>query len=85
MHDGWGWWMVFGWLWMVVCWGLIIWAVYAVVTRLERGREPPGRDEAEDALAILERPYARGELTTEQFEEMRSRLGRRGGPWATAA
>ncbi len=35
MGDGWGWWMVLGWVWMVVFWGLIIWAVYAVVRRLE--------------------------------------------------
>jgi putative membrane protein len=84
MHDGWGWWMVFGWFWMVVFWGLIIWAVCAVVTRLEGNRGRQQRDEP-DALAILERRYARGELTTEQFEEMRSRLGYRDGPRAKSA
>ncbi len=71
---GWGWWMLFGWLWMVVFWGLIVWAVYAVITRFERRpADRPPRDE-ETALDILERRYARGELTSDQFEEMRQRL-----------
>lgn len=79
MHDGWGWWMMMGWLWMVVIVGLIIWAVYAVVTRLEGGRERHQPDEP-GALTNLERRYARGDITAEQFEEMASRLGYRDGP-----
>ena len=78
MHDGWGW-------WMAVFWGLIIWAVYAVVTRLERKpSDQPPRDE-DTPLAILERRYARGELTAEQFEEMRGRLTGGSSPTAHAA
>jgi putative membrane protein len=84
MHDGWGWWMVFGWLWMVVFWGLIVWAIYAVVTRLDRKPDRRQPDEP-DALTILEQRFARGELTAEQFEEMRSRLGYRGGPHTKSA
>lgn len=34
MHDSWGWWMLVGWIWMLVFWGLIIWAVYAIVSRI---------------------------------------------------
>lgn len=73
MHDGWGWWMVVGWIWMVVFWGLIIWAVYAVVTRIEgnHDRRQPGEP---DALALLERRYARGEIGAEEFERMRQTL-----------
>ncbi len=81
--TGWGWWMVFGWVWMVVFWGLIIWAVYAVVSRLtERGQTPPATGPS--ALDILERRYASGELTYEQFEEMRRHLSR-GGDTSRAA
>ncbi len=72
MGDGWGWWMVMGWVWMVVFWGLIIWGIYALVTRLDRGERAPGREPA--ALEILERRYARGELSHDEFEEMRQRL-----------
>jgi putative membrane protein len=75
---GWGWWMLFGWIWMVVFWGLIIWAVYTIVSRLAARREPPSGT-LESALDILERRYASGELTHEQFEEMRRRLTGGGG------
>jgi putative membrane protein len=85
MHDGWGWWMVVGWVWMVVFWGLIVWAVYAVVTRLERTPPDQTARHADTPLTILERRYARGELTTEQFEAMRSLLTTGGGPPAQAA
>jgi len=85
MHDGWGWWMVFGWLWMVVFWGLIIWAVYAVLTRLERKPPTPTPRDEDTPLAIVERRYAHGELTTEQFEEMRRRLTGGSGPPARVA
>lgn len=83
--NGWGWWMTMGWLWMVVFWGLIIWAVYAVISRLER--KPTDQEPREEATAldILERRYARGELTTEQFEEMRTRLTSGRGPTSRAA
>jgi putative membrane protein len=84
MHDGWGWWMVFGWLWMIVFWGLIIWVVYAVIERLEgRPADQAPRDEG-TAMEILQRRYARGELATEQFEEMRRRLTESGGPMASS-
>jgi putative membrane protein len=85
MHDGWGWWMVFGWLWMLVFWGLIIWAVYAVVTRLG---ERPGGDASRiepTALDILERRYASGEISADEFEEMRRRLRGFGGSMARSA
>jgi putative membrane protein len=72
MHDGWGWWMATGWLWMIVIWGLIIWAI----ARIAAGGSRSHRDRSADAtpLEILERRYASGELTDEQFEAMRRRL-----------
>lgn len=74
MHDGWGWWAVFGWIWMIVFWGLIIWAVYAIVRRLEGDGRGADRTEP-TALEILERRYARGEITGDEFAEMRRTLG----------
>jgi len=75
MGDGWGWWMVMGWLWMAVFWGLVIWAVYALDQRT--GDHAHRHDTAEhdgSALEILERRYARGELSDAAFEAMRERL-----------
>jgi len=66
--EGWGWWMLFGWAWMIVFWGLIIWAVYALVSR----RSEP--DSGPNAIEILQRRYASGELSDQQYEEMRARL-----------
>jgi putative membrane protein len=70
---GWGWWMAFGWIWMIVFWGLIIWGVYTLVSKLSgsRGESTPPR---ETAMDILQRRYASGELTREQFDEMREHL-----------
>lgn len=72
---GWGWWMLLGWVWMLVFWGLIVYAVYAL-TRGRGSDAPPGRPRQEQpsALEILEQRYARGELTHDQFEEMRRHL-----------
>jgi putative membrane protein len=77
MGDGWGWWMLMGWVWMAVFWGVLIWAVYTLATRLgERRTGQRSEPQEPDALTILERRYARGELTTEDFEAMRAHLSR---------
>ena len=64
--------MAMGWLWIIVFWGLIIWAVYALM----RPREPRAGtgDRAATALEILERRYASGEINDREFEERRRRL-----------
>ena len=72
MHDGWGGWMIVGWIWMVVFWGLIIWAVYAVISRL--GGADDRRGQSSNARAILEERFARGEITREEFQEARQAL-----------
>lgn len=72
MHDGWGWWMLIGWIWMIVFWGLIIWAVFAIVGRLGGGS---GQERnRSNAISILEERFARGEINREEFEEMKRTL-----------
>lgn len=71
MADGWGWWMMIGWIWMVVFWVLIVWAVVTVTSRLG-GDRPASQDDS--ALAILERRFAAGEISKEEFEERREIL-----------
>lgn len=78
MGDNSGWWMFSGWLWMIVFWALVIWAITKFVSRDDSGRQRDGVFEAEP-LKILERRYANGELSDEQFEEMRTRLLERSG------
>ena len=81
MGNGAGWWMVFGSVMMVIFWIVIIWAVTAVVRRPPEhgGRE---RTNESTALEILERRYANGELTHEEFESMKRRLTGSGGALA---
>lgn len=72
MGDGWGWWMMFGWLWMVALWGLIVWAAVYIARRLSGSPETPRS--RSNALDILEERYARGELTDEEFDKRRRRI-----------
>jgi putative membrane protein len=68
-HEGMGWWMLFGSIWFVVFWGLIIWAFVSVVNRGDK------RDSGDEpALDIARRRYARGEISREEFEQIRSDL-----------
>lgn len=76
MGDGWGWWMIFGWLWMIGLIAVVVWAVSSL-TRPRSGRASPWhRETTLSPLEILERRYASGELNDEQFEQMRNQLRR---------
>jgi putative membrane protein len=68
--SGWGW-MVGGWIMMVVFWGLVIVGIVALIRGLgDRGLSNQTRH-PEHPIEILRRRYAAGELTKEQFEEMK--------------
>lgn len=72
MPGGMGWWMLFGGIWMLLFWGAIIWLIVWGVSRLAGGARP-----AEDEpLEIARRRYARGEITREQYEQLRQDLAR---------
>jgi putative membrane protein len=70
MHDGMGWWMLWGMLMMSLFWAVIVGLVVWGVARLTRDRS--GRDET--PLEIARRRYAGGEITREEFEQLRSDL-----------
>jgi putative membrane protein len=73
-HDGMGWWMLFGSVGFVILWGLIIWAVVTVVSKLGGGQS--SEESREDTpFDIAKRRYARGEITKDQFDQMRRDLG----------
>ena len=56
---------------MVVFWGLVIFGIVALVRYLGSGNVPAGSAGAGTPLEILRRRYAAGELTKEQFEQMK--------------
>lgn len=70
-QEGMGWWMLFGSVWFVVFWGLVIWAIVSLVNRPERSG-PAG---AESALDVASKRYASGEISREQFDQIRRDLG----------
>jgi putative membrane protein len=63
--PGWGW-MLMGWLWMALFWGAVIGLVVWTVRRTSAPRAT-----GERPLDVLKARYARGEITKEQFQEMR--------------
>ncbi|HAV11500.1 MAG TPA: electron transporter RnfE [Candidatus Moranbacteria bacterium] len=67
----------FGWIFMLLFWGLIIWGVFALV-RGAGGHGCCGHNRGEhkndNALEILKERYAKGEISKEEFEEKMSVL-----------
>jgi len=75
-NDGMGWWMVFMGVFWVLFWGSLIFLAIAAITRSGGGSvSARGRDSDEvSAMEIARRRLARGEITPEQFQEIRRHL-----------
>lgn len=69
--SGMSWWWVFGGFWVLLFWGglvaLIVWAVKKLT---ERG----GTVLKSAPLAVVKERYAKGEITREEFEQIRRDL-----------
>jgi len=67
----------FGGLFMIIFWmviiGLGVWLISSLVSRTS-SQPPSNLPPTESALDILKKRYARGEITKEQFDEMRRDL-----------
>ena len=72
MHGGWGWaWMVPMMLGMVLFWGAIIFGiVWLIRDGVERRLQPP----AETAVTVLDRRFAEGALSLDDYHQRRSVL-----------
>ena len=60
--------MGFGFIFMLLFWGLIIWLIVTLINASQSNKNEP------DSLTILKRRYASGEITKKQYEEMRKEL-----------
>ena len=74
-HEGMRWWMVFGGIWMVVFWGAIIALVVWGIKRLtQSGGSGSSHTSHRDPLEIAKERYAKGEISKEEFEEIKRNL-----------
>ncbi len=88
MNFGFGPFGGFGWIFMVVFWGLVIWAIVALVRGGSLNGHGCGHDHADAAhgkgkpalpagrspLEILKERYAKGEIDKKEFEEKKKDL-----------
>ncbi len=66
--DGMGWWMIIGSIWMLLFWGgLIVLIIWGIKKLTERG----GGGGTRSALDIAKERYAKGEITKEQYEQLK--------------
>ena len=71
----------FGWIFMVVFWGLVIWAIVSLMRGnfgnghgCGHDHDDGSREKDKSPLDILKKRYARGEITNAQFEKMKKDL-----------
>jgi len=71
MHEGMGWWMWFGGIGMLLFWcsfvALIVWGSTKLAKRDKAERTNP-------ALDLAKERYAKGEITKDEFEEIKKTL-----------
>ena len=71
-YQGMGWWMLFGSLWMILFWGAIVALVVWGIKVLTRSETPSAT--RRDPLDIARERYAKGEISREEFEQMKKDL-----------
>jgi putative membrane protein len=75
VHDGMGWRIVIGGIWTLLFWGALIAVIVWVARRVTHSSHDESRGPArQDALEIAKLRYARGEITKEEFEEIKRNL-----------
>ncbi len=62
--------MGFGFLFMILFLAAVVWLVISLINAAQSGRKE------EDALTILKKRYASGEISKKQYEEMKKELNR---------
>lgn len=65
----------FGFFGMLLFWGLVIWAIIALVQSVSRNNGGSSELQSDTALEMLRKRYVKGEVTKEQFEQMKKDLG----------
>jgi len=78
MMDGswtYGWGHGFGFIFMILFWGLVIFAIVAIVKWLAGTSANAGTPPAKTARQILDERYARGDIDEEEYRQKKKDLG----------
>lgn len=67
--------MWFGWIFMLLFWGLVILGIIAIAKWLIGGAGAGRPSRGQSPLQILEARYARGDIEREEFEQKKRDLG----------
>ncbi len=78
-NDGMGWWMIFGGALWLLFWASVVYLFVATIIRPGHHHDHRA-GEPEDAMDIARRRLASGDITPEQFQEIRRHLDGRSGP-----
>ncbi len=71
ISSGMGWWMGFGGLWMLIFWGGLIALIVWGIKKLTAGSSSTPR---RNPLDVAKERYARGEISREEFEQIKKDL-----------
>ena len=74
MNEMWGFGMGVGWIVPIAFFGLLFWGAISLYRIAANRGGPPGVRREDNALAILKERFAKGELSTEDFQRMRREL-----------
>jgi len=76
MMNGFGWGPGFGWIFMILFWGVVIVGIVAIVRWVREERSERSAPRGRTSLDVLRERYARGEIEREEFEQKRRDLER---------
>ena len=71
MHDGVGWLMAFGGIWMLLFWGGLIALIVWLIVKFTR---QSGQPQKQNLLDITKERYAKGEISKKEFEQLKKDL-----------
>ena len=74
MSEMWGFGMGVMWIFPIAFLGLLLWGAISLYRIAANRGGPPGARGEDNATAILKERYAKGELSTEDFQGMRREL-----------
>lgn len=65
----------FGWIFSIIFWVIIIWAIVAFIGMMSKhGEHWHMREKEDSAMEILRQRYAKGEINKEEFEQRKKDL-----------